>query len=354
MLPYWLLFAIFASGTLANRRGGFENRPLTPMFLAAGLVMAAFIGLRSQVGGDWNAYVQMFRRMQLLDLGQALFLTDPGYTLLNWIVGRVGGSLWLVNLIGGLIFCFGLGLFAREQPNPWLTALIAIPYLVIVVAMGYTRQGIAIGLIMLALSGRNRTAPARFIFFVALAATFHKSAIIVVPLLALTRKRSQLVTIGTIVLTVVIIYYLLVAGQTDRLLRNYVGQAYSSSGAFIRVLMNLPPAMIFLLNQDKFKLSEDTRRLWRNFALSALVALALLLTTPSSTAVDRISLYLIPLQMLVFGRLPYVASSKRDTNVLYLMVIIYSAMIQYVWLTYADNREAWVPYHFYLPGYGEV
>lgn len=354
MLPYWLLFAIYASGTFASRRGAFEGRQLTPMFLLVGLATALMIGLRWQVGGDWRPYIDLFHRIQLLEFSQAIFLSDPGYSFLNWIVAWLGADFWLVNLIGGVIFSFGLGLFARGQPNPWLTALVAVPYLVIVVAMGYTRQGIAIGLVMVALSDQYRTSTLRFIVFVILAASFHKSAIIVVPLLALTQTRYRIVSFAILMMTAAVVYYLLVSDNTDELLQNYVDAEYNSSGAFIRIFMNIPPALIYLIYQTKFMLSDDTRKLWRNFALASIIALILLLTTPSSTAIDRVSLYLIPLQMLVLGRLPYVVRGKRDSNILLLIILAYSAAIQFVWLNYADHREAWLPYHFYAPGFGKV
>ncbi len=354
MLPYWLLFAVYASGSFATRRGAFEGRQVTPLFVAAGLFTALMIGLRSHVGGDWSAYVNMFQKFSLLNLDQTIYLSDPGYAVLNWMIAWLGGGLWLVNLLGGLIFAYGLGRFSREQPNPWLTALVAVPYLVIVVAMGYTRQGIAIGLIMVALSARNRKSVVRFLFFTVVAAAFHKSAIIVIPMLALTQTRSRLSTTAVLIVTAAIIYYLLIAGATDALMRNYIDEQYSSAGAYIRVPMNLVPGLIFLFNYRKFMMNEATRKLWRNFSLGAVVALVLLVTTPSSTAVDRISLYLIPLQMLVLGRLPYVVTTKRDSNILFVMVIVYSAAIQFVWLNNADNRGSWLPYRFYVPGFGEV
>jgi hypothetical protein len=46
--------------------------------------------------------------------------------------------------------------FCRTQPRPWLALTLAFPYLVVVVAMGYTRQGVAIGLEMLALLALER------------------------------------------------------------------------------------------------------------------------------------------------------------------------------------------------------
>lgn len=46
--------------------------------------------------------------------------------------------------------------FARSQPDPWLAVLVAVPYLVIVVAMGYSRQAVAIGILLAGLGRLER------------------------------------------------------------------------------------------------------------------------------------------------------------------------------------------------------
>ena len=66
--------------------------------------------------------------------------------MLNWLSIQMDWGILGVNLIGGAIFAFGLVAFCRRQPRPWLALAVAIPYLVIVVAMGYSRQGIALAL----------------------------------------------------------------------------------------------------------------------------------------------------------------------------------------------------------------
>ena len=72
--------------------------------------------------------------------------------LLNWFAGQNELGIWFVNTICGGIFSYGLIAFARSQPRPWLALAVAVPYLIIVVAMGYTRQAAAIGFVMLGLS----------------------------------------------------------------------------------------------------------------------------------------------------------------------------------------------------------
>jgi hypothetical protein len=76
-----------------------------------------------------------------------------------------------------------------------------------------------------------------------------------------------------------------------------------------------------------------------------LFALVMLLFTNSSTAVDRLALYLIPLQMFVWGRLPSAFPDRGRLNIqISIVIIAYSAAIQFVWLNYAANSFAWLPY----------
>ena len=101
---------------------------------------------------------------------------DPGYNALNWLFASQSWGIYGVNLVSAVIFSIGLVIFCRYQPRPWLALCLSIPYLVIVVAMGYSRQGVAIGLIMPGLIAleRGRLLP----FLLSMAATsFHSTAL---------------------------------------------------------------------------------------------------------------------------------------------------------------------------------
>lgn len=91
------------------------------------------------------------------------------------------------------IFVIGLAKFALRQPNPWLV-LIAVPYLIIVVAMGYTRQAAAIGLVMWGLATFDRGRVRQFAVAVLAAVTFHFTAIAMLPLGITSVTRNNLVT----------------------------------------------------------------------------------------------------------------------------------------------------------------
>lgn len=349
MFAYWALFGIFAlaAATTDERKRQFG----IVSWIAGGIVLVVIIGLRRNVGGDWHAYEAIFRRLSNFDAGNAVLTGDPGYTLLNLLAAYAGLDLWAVNLACAMIFTYGLLRFCRDQSNPLLAVLVAIPYLVIVVAMGYTRQSAALGLVMLALFYHRRGAVLRMTLSLGLAVTFHKSAIIVIPLVALAFSRRRPVTFVLLGVTAGVTYWLLVSSSLDRLVANYVGAGYSSSGAAIRIFMNLIPAALFLIFRGRFTELRDERRLWTIFAIGSFVALVLLYTTPSSTAVDRLSLYLIPLQLFVLSRVPVAFSDgSTPSPIAKIGVIAYSALVQLIWLNFADNARFWIPYHNYLGG----
>jgi hypothetical protein len=308
------------------------------------------VGLRYQVGGDWLSYLKILETIDQIDVG--IRTQDPGYSFLNWVAARLGFEIWFVNLACAVLFTHGLTQFARRQPNPWLAFVIAVPYLIIVVAMGYTRQGVAIGFILAGLAVLDKSIW-RFVIYMALAAAFHKSAIVVLPLVALSTSQRRIVTGAIFIVSAGVLYYAFVQASIDRLMTNYVEAVYASQGAGVRVAMNIPPAVLFLLMPRRFAATDQEKKLWRNFALAALVALLMLRFTSSTTAVDRLALYIIPLQLFVLSRVPLAFSNNgKPSLVLTLLLILYSFAIQFVWLNYADNAPSWLPYQFYLTAGG--
>jgi hypothetical protein len=347
LFPYWLLFSLFAAGTVqyANRPPMDQGRALLTV---GGIFLALMVGLRFEVGGDWFNYQLIYETMPDLKLWAALHTGDPAYGALNWFASYMEWEIWTVNMVCGAIFAWGLMRFSRQQLNPWLALVAAIPYFVIVVGMGYTRQGVAIAIIMAGIASMQDGKIGRFAIYIIFAAAFHKSAIVVLPLIGLAPNRRRILTIGLLILSGALLYYAFVQAALDSMMVNYVEENMESQGAAIRVAMNLPPALIFLAFQKRFMFSDIQRRIWRNFALASLLMLFLLVATGSSTAVDRIALYLIPLQIAVLSRLPHAfGQNGRSNGMLLAGVIVYSALIEYVWLTHAVNAYAWLPYKVY-------
>jgi hypothetical protein len=348
MLTYWLLFVLPAWAAIAApTRPRPSGKTLEVSWLVTGLLLVLLIGLRYEVGGDWGAYEAHYLNMLGAPLQEVLEQSDPGHYLLNWLAGKVNGGVYLVNLVSAALFSLGLVAFCRQQPRPWLALAVAVPYMVIVLGMGYTRQGVALGLAMLGMVGLARRSTLQFVLCVALAATFHKSAVLLVPVAVLAVPRNRLWTGLWVGVSAALLYWVLLADSVDALFTNYVEAQYQSEGAAVRIAMNALPAVLLLLLRKRFVWPVAERNLWTMMALAALITVGVLLVSPSSTAVDRVALYLIPLQLYVFARLPDLMGQGTQRLTWVLAVAASYAVVLFVWLNFATHSRNWLPYQFY-------
>jgi hypothetical protein len=375
MLPYWLLYLYFVVGALFERRSVVpaysaaapqgvpgqappgadlrppvpapgaapDRRPGRPMLFVGALIIVLMVGLRYKVGADWDSYEYQFRLAGRFSLDSFLFkIGDPAYNFVSWQVRHAREGIWLVNLVGGLIFTWGLLRFAQTQRDPWLTMVVAVPYLVIVVAMAYSRQAMAIGILLAGLAAVHRGGSSlRFGIYAAVAALFHKTAVVMFPIVALATGRSRVINL-LIALSVGLLFYdLFLASSAGIFRQRYIEGAYSSQGAGIRIVLNMIPALVYLLASRRFGFSDVEHKLWLYFSLAACLLAVALAVSPSSTAVDRIALYIIPLQLAILPRVP---EAFRMHGFGKLLIIAYSAAILFVWLNFAKHAEYWIPY----------
>ena len=351
MLPYWLLFGGFATGAMLfeGRKTGLTG--VTRILRFAVIAAMLMIGLRYKVGADWGPYQEIFWNMRYTGLANAVSRSDPAFGLLNWVVRQLGLKFWVVNTVCAAIFITGLFRFAARQSSPWLTCAVAVPYLLIVVGMGYTRQASALGFALLALNAIQDRSFAKFIFYMFAAATFHRSALVLLPIIAFSYSHNRLVTGAMAIGGGGLGYFLIVAPEVDTYIQRYSGAeqgAIESSGTLVRIAMNILPAVILFLARSRFNHGEDYFKVWRNFAALALVSLASFAYFGSNTAVDRLSIYLTPLQLFVFGNLPAaLGGAHRSSRPVVILILAYSLAVQVVWLMLADNATFWIPYRVF-------
>jgi hypothetical protein len=377
MWPYWIMFALPSLAALAvsgaDGLTASRPRPASSYFawFVVWLVMTVLIGWRFQVGGDWGNYVRFLSEVRGLEFWDVFQLVDPSYYALNWISLHMGWDIYGVNMIGASIFSLGLVVFCQSQPWPWLAFAVAVPYLVVVVGMGYSRQGIALGLEMLGLVALGRNSIFKFVLCAGLAATFHRSAVLLIPVAALARSSNRYATMAWVGVAAVVLYFLLLQKSADNLVNTYVGGAMQSDGAAVRLLMNALPGACLLKWRSRFSFSASEESLWKWFSIIALGQMGGFLIMPSaSTALDRMALYMLPLQLVVCARLPYVFGTRearkdggqrpfppydrnrllpasKDATALTSAILFYYALVMGVWLNFATNAYGWLPYNFY-------
>lgn len=155
-------------------------------------------------------------------------------------------------------------------------------------------------------------------------------------------KNKVFITFGVIIL-ILVGYLAFVESEIDRFMRYYIGQGYSSGGGAVRVAMLIPPATIFILFRDRFEITNIQKNLWLVFSYAAYPLFLSVIFLDISTTIDRIALYALPLQLVVFSYFPDLFNKKSRLMGLTL-VILYYATVMFVWLNYANHASSWVPY----------
>lgn len=340
MLTYWLIYLFPATMALSiNPKKQFKLIP----WILIGFILITIIGFRNEVGCDWFSYVEHYQEVEGIPLSQAFSsIKDPAHAFVNWWMAQWDFGIYGVNFIYAIIFTIGLITFVRIFTYPWLAMSVAVPYMVVMVSMGYSRQGVALGLFMLAITYVEKGKFKSYVFWVFMAATFHKSAILLLPFgLFLAKKGIWL----RIIIMIPVIYggwELILAKKEEHLWYEYVTLQMHSSGAYIRVFMNFVPALLLLTYRKEWKNSYKDYPFWFWIAIASIGSL--LLVKLATTAVDRVSLYFIPLQLAVYARLPFLAKKQMPPNITKILIIIGYTLVLFVWLFFAKHSGCWIPY----------
>lgn len=349
MIPYLILFLMAALPAIQGHdyvRAFHPHRlqvSLSNYWLFMKFLLLIMIGFRYEVGGDWFTYLRYLEQAKYIDFADLSLHADPGYVLLNMLASRLGLGMTGVNAVCAVFFIAGLFSFLKTLPRPWLGLACAVPYLIVVVAMGYTRQSVALGFVMLGLVAMRQSKFKTYIFWVVLGASFHKTAVFLLPLAALVSTRRRIQKMGMVGMATLVTSELFLSQHVQRLYDIYITmELVESDGAFIRMTMNAIPAMLFVYFAKRFEIDVSERKLWKYISWLTIGMLLMLFSTDFSTALDRMALYFIPLQIYVFSYLPNVLKGNKFTWVS--AIAVYYGLIMIVWLSFAKHAEYWVPY----------
>lgn len=314
-------------------------------YLSFFILAFLFVGLRYQVGSDWYGYERIFEFGTTNTLAIALTRSEPGYMLLNWLSAKLGLSVVFVNLICAVIAISCCFKFCSVQNRPWLAAFITASYMLVVIVMGLTRQGVAVSIFLLSLTFLFQGKRASYLFGVLFASAFHSSALITLPLLAFTQEQGRLkslVLFGVFLVGVVAYAYFV---EMNTLQDHYFSRELSSSGAYPRFVFHVLAATLFFTFYNRIQAGEIEKRIYKLIALSVFVLFAALFITPSSTAIDRLAFYTFPLQIFLFCNLPNILGKERRlfAPALVGVIFLYYAKI-IIWFLIGSTSDRFIPY----------
>jgi len=316
------------------------------LFYTFGFFLICFVGLRFENGVDWWNYLIFQSFYEDADFFGVFELQDPGYGLLNWLSYKLfDGSIFFVNFISALIFISGVLIFSKHMPSPWLSLTISLSFLIIVMGMNYTRQSSALGFALIAITYLFKQKQFKFFIYVFLAITFHKSAIILLPLALIGVKRKLIIFTSLLFLSP-ILFYVFVSTYIEAMIDLYLtGSGMDSAGAFIRVSLSFIASIFYFLYRQSLVLDLNIQKIFDAMAVINAILFIMLFIFPSTTVIDRFALFFTPIQLFMFSALPFVL--KPFPLTLLIVVFVYAAQL-YLWLSYSDYATLWIPYNFWI------
>lgn len=308
-----MLYVVLSSGLFLFRNVVSKKVILgrqTYILVLLGLFL--FSAFRYQVGCDWSGYYFQYLAATNFDWGSLTRIQEPiWWAFLGWI-NSAELAYPVANVVSSAIFFAGVHVLARRQPDPLGFLVLLFPILIVNMPMSGIRQGAAIGIVCIAFASFIDRRPLQFSFWVLVAAGFHSSALIMLLLLPLATghyTRNRLILAAIMALPGV---SFLASSEAAVLATNrYVGTGIDSSGAVFRVgILGLSALHFFLFVRKKWVVTWT-----QDYSLVSIGALCMALTfllLPISTVIaDRVGYYLIPIQTMIFARLPFIPFGKK-------------------------------------------
>lgn len=341
MFIYWCIWGIIILMNLTRSK----YHTLLLQFMM--LVLLFVIGFRYEVGGDWGNYLLMLSFFEGRSLSESFLITDYAYALLNWFSLQVDQGIVLVNFFCACIVVFGYYKLSVAFKYKWITLLSLFSYTLVAVAMGYTRQSVAISLVCCAFASLLRS-PSRITFFLWIisAMLFHKTAVVMLSFLFLI-NRPNLNTFlfylyaFCVFLGVASVFYIL--SLADNV---YTTGEVESSGAVRRMFVHIIPITIYYIFYSHFR--DILKEQKRVFDLLALFVLgAFFLSFYFSTIADRFNLYFVVFDVVIFAKFVEILNLKNRMLVIYTLIIMHS-FIFYIWSNYSYWALCCIKYKNYF------
>ena len=338
MLIYWIMYLIPAALAVIIVR---KNQSDLFLLFCMGFIFCLIIGLRHNIGSDWGAYLGHITEIKTIPFFTILEKGDYGHIITNWIMAKLNLGIYGVNFMYAIIFMIGLIKFCKPEQNHWIGITVAVPYLMIVVAMSLSKQSAALGFLLLGLSYLKNNKVKSYVLSVFFGALFHNSVIIMLFLLVFNKNIKKQVRYIMIILTIPVLYIFLSQNYAE-FFNNYISRGLKSSGIYARLFLNLIPIFFLFIYRKKWKKNFDDYNIWYWFSFVSIVSIFFI--PISSTLIDRILIYFIPLQLVVYSRLPFLNKDTIQPIYTKLAIIIFYAIVNFVWLNYSKHSPAWLPY----------
>jgi hypothetical protein len=305
------------------------------LFLFWYIGLSVIVGFRECIGGDWDSYLTIFKNTGNFSEGLLLENYDLGYLFLSLFFKKIKFDIYAVNFVCAVIFISGIMAFIKCADNPYFRLFYSIPQLIIIIGMGYTRQSVAIGFLLIAFYAiKNITVR---IFLIIIGSSFHYSLSLILIIL-IFKNVKNIIFFVLLIISIIFLNF----NYLESLYENYIISNKESYGGFIRVAMILVSLFGYLSVNKSVKLKKLDSLFCNNFTLFGIVFAPLVTIFP--VAIDRFMIYFLPIQVIFFCTFPNIFHSKYVRLAMHTVFLVTNFAILVIWQNFGINSHAWFPY----------
>lgn len=322
------------------------------LYLPLLVLMFLFAAFRFEVGCDWSGYLNQFYVYGSHTFLDAVASREPLWVSLFTLQHWLGLPYPWINVFSSIIFFWGVHVLARRQPDSLAFLVLLFPILIVNMPMSGIRQAAAIGMMCMAFSAFIDRSVWRFVTLTLLAASFHSSAVVfllLTPLVSGSFAWQRLLLAGFLAVPGALV--MLTGGAAQEASSRYIDSGVDAAGAIFRVgLLFLTAVFFFLFLRRKWAASFPGD--YSLVMIGSLMMLATAALVPVSTVIgDRLGYFLIPIQVLIFARIPFLPL-RQNRSVLIALPYLGLLMIFALW-TFLSSifRVCYLPYRTWLFGF---
>lgn len=364
MFVYFALLIVYGFASI-GRLGDYRMNRKIAVILAM-LPMVILVGFRGlTVGSDTGNYYRTFTGIEWTStLAEAFSRSrmEVGFVLYNYVLSHIGLDYLGFQVVSAVLVYTSLGVFLyRYSPNIWQSAFAFLSMRMMFGSMTTARAWIAVAIILWAIPALMKRRILPFVLLVAIAATFHFTALVFLAAYPLTSPKLKKVdfrwvwVICALVAIAGVSFFAPILRMINRYESYLEGEYFVSenhTAAMLTLGIDLCFFIMWRLTMGRQLKVFETESIWAMDMthityIMIVVAVGFDIIGLSNNIMNRVSMFYRPFWLLAipesFGAI------RKGKNALFLKVIVMLLLALQMWvvLKYRPGWNQAVPYVFY-------
>lgn len=333
------------------------------LYFLIALFFIIFIGLRYEIGCDWEQYEKMFEKYtpNMIEIIRRGLFEKNIYGIYQELghifITKISQNIYFLNLIYSILFSLPLFYFCSTLKRRYFSLLISYPYYIIVIGMGPIRQAACISFLMLSILFISKKKYFISFFLTIISLLIHQFSILFnglifassfrnIKIIKLSRKTIFLIILVSLIflyclpsiLNKIYVYFTLY----KKFDQNGIMLVPPAKSAILLWIMNFVPSFIYLKNKVSFNLNKNLNSIFTTFCITEILLLPIVLL--QSVVGYRLLLYIFPTSIYITSLIPDLKLLNIRKNYMVNIIISLAFISLIIWLKFAYHSSCWVPY----------